>query len=340
MGTRSIDRPPRIQPELPTGETELPNPPEDEKGAQQVIQQLLLPLITLVGYVVMAASGQGRNPLLMIPMGMTFVASSVFALYSHNKQKREQEKRKQAYAKRLTDLRRDMAQAHDMQRTFYLYNYPDPAGILRIAGGLYRSRSGSRLWERRPGDEDFGAVRLGMGTRPSTVTYKAPRSEKEENDQVRDAQKLAEDSRFVTAVPITIPLRPYTQTAKAASGSAGPKEEGKEAGSDIQKVVPGRHAVGITGRTRPRRRTSCGRWLSIWRHSIPPTTSACSSSAHRKRPSVGTGRCGCRTPTTGAKATSATRCASTRPPPAGSGRRFSTSSTSASVASATRTPAT
>ena len=32
-----------------------------------LIQQLLLPLITLVGYVVMAASGQGRNPLLMIP---------------------------------------------------------------------------------------------------------------------------------------------------------------------------------------------------------------------------------------------------------------------------------
>jgi DNA segregation ATPase FtsK/SpoIIIE-like protein len=244
MGTRSIDRPPRIQPELPTGETELPNPPEQEKGAQQVIQQLLLPLITLVGYVVMAASGQGRNPLLMIPMGMTFVATSVFALYSYNKQKREQETRKQAYAKRLTDLRRDMAQSHDMQRTFYLYNYPDPGGILRIAGGLYRSRSGSRLWERRPTDEDFGAVRLGMGTRPSTVTYKAPRSEKEENQQVRDAQKLAEDSRFVTDVPITIPLRPYTRTAKASTKE---KDDGKEQGSDIQQVVPGRHAVGITG---------------------------------------------------------------------------------------------
>ncbi|HKY83893.1 MAG TPA: FtsK/SpoIIIE domain-containing protein [Anaerolineales bacterium] len=248
MGTRSIDRPPRIQPELPTGEVELPNPPEQEKGAQQIIQQLLLPLITLVGYVVMAASGQGRNPLLMIPMGMTFVASSVFALYSYNKQKREQEGRKQAYAKRLTDLRRDMAQSHDMQRTFYLYNYPDPAAILRIATGLYRSRSGSRLWERRPGDEDFGAVRLGMGTRPSTVSYKAPRSEKEENDQVRDAQKLAEDSRFVTGVPITIPLRPYTQVAKgAASEDNKEKKDKKEEASDIQKLVAGRHAVGVTG---------------------------------------------------------------------------------------------
>jgi len=238
MNVQFLDRPPRIQPELPAGEHTIPSPPE-KREKRQALQYLILPFVALFGYLLMAAGGQGRNPLLMIPMALSTVLSSIFAIFAMRQEAREHQALVAAYAKRLTDLRREMEASHEMQRTFYWYNYPDPNKVLRFASGEEESRSGPRLWERRPTDPDFGAIRLGVGTLPSTVIYKVSEGKNTEDPQMRDAERLAEDSHFVADVPIIIPLKPRREEAKSA-------EQGKE-GEKKEKAKPIRHSIGVVG---------------------------------------------------------------------------------------------
>lgn len=232
MSVEYLDRPPRILPELPQGEVEIPNPPEKGESGQ-MLQHLILPFISIFGYVLISLTGQGRNPYMLIPMAISAVATSIFAAYSMRKEKKQKEALIAAYEQRLTDLRREMEEAHEVQRTFYWYNYPNVDKVLEFASGDEVSRSGSRLWERRPSDQDFGAIRLGVGTLPSTVIYQVAESENREDPQMKDAQKIADDSLYVKGVPITIPLRNPMGTEKA-------KEE--------DQAQPSRHSLGVVGR--------------------------------------------------------------------------------------------
>jgi S-DNA-T family DNA segregation ATPase FtsK/SpoIIIE len=231
-----IDRPPRIQPELPQGEYNIPNPPQDEENTSQPLLQAGMPMITILGYVLVSMLGKGRSLLLIIPMGIAVVASTLVSLYTMRRSKQLREDKEKAYKQRLSELRKEMERQHDMQRQFYNYNYPDVATTLRIAEDLARSpderqedtRAGSRLWERRPYDQDFGNIRLGAGTLPSAVHYKLSQDEDFNQLLILEAIRLQEDSCYVTDVSISTPLRmPSTQ-----EGLTPPSI---------------RHAVGITG---------------------------------------------------------------------------------------------
>lgn len=194
-----IDRPPRIQPELPLGEYVIPNPPQTEENTSQPILQLALPMTTIMGYILVSLLARGsRSLLLIIPMGISVVASSLMSLYTIRRNKQLREEKQKAYIQRLTELRKEMEGHQEMQRQFYHYNYPDIDTSLRIADDLSRmpadrqedTRSGSRLWERRPGDKDFGNIRLGIGTLPSSVTYKLSQVENFNDLLILEALRL------------------------------------------------------------------------------------------------------------------------------------------------------
>ena len=85
-----IDRPPRIQPELPFDEIEIPAPPDKPKGGWERLIQVALPLITIIGFIAVSSMGGNRNPLMVLPMALAVVASTGFAVYSYFKEKREQ----------------------------------------------------------------------------------------------------------------------------------------------------------------------------------------------------------------------------------------------------------
>lgn len=244
-----IDRPPRIQPELPFDEIEIPSPPEKEEGGYTQLIQVGLPLITIIGYVLIATlSGSGRSPWLLIPMALSVVASTVFALYTYLKEKKQLEEIKKAYDDRLVVLNKEMNGYHDQQRRFYRYNYPDRSVTFRIVRNARLEvekaertlRTEARLWERRVEDDDFGAVRLGIGTLPSTVTYVLGDVENFEDEQVRAAMKLEEDSRYVSDIPVIINLR----QSRPKEEEFGEEEEGEEKSSPPTPVT---HALGIAG---------------------------------------------------------------------------------------------
>lgn len=244
-----IDRPPRIQPILPLEEKEIPKPPDQQDEGYARLIQVSLPLVTIIGYVLIGTlGGGGRNPWFMIPMALSVVASVAFSIYSYRKEKQRRDEIQRAYADHLTELSREMHMYHDMQRRFYRYNYSDTDHLARIVDNARlealaseRSlRSEARLWERRVTDDDFGVVRLGIGTLPSTVTYTLNDAESLDNPLVREAMKLADDSRQVSDIPVIISLRqPVIENAEA-EGQA--EEQEAQAGR-----TPVTHALGIAG---------------------------------------------------------------------------------------------
>ena len=222
-----IDRPPRLQPELPTGEYNIPAPPQFQENGNQVLIQASLPLVTIIGYIAIATFGQSRNMLMMIPMVLSVVASTMLAIYTNQSVSKKRKAIEAAYKQRISELHKEMQSYHEMQRIYYNYNYPNPEMTLEIAKDLNRpaeeriedSRGGSRLWERHPDDVDFARIRLGTGTLPSTVIYKAPQMQEFGDDTLtREATRLAETSRYVTDVPVTIPLRQADKKDDEAPG--------------------------------------------------------------------------------------------------------------------------
>lgn len=248
-----IDRPPRIQPELPFDEIEIPAPPEKEEQGYAQLIQVSLPLLTIIGYVLVSTmGGNGRSPWLLIPMALSVVASTAFSIYSYRKDKQRRAEIEKAYADRLVELNKEMHNYHDMQRRFYTYNYPDLRSAFRVVHNSRVEvekeprtlRAETRLWERRVTDEDFGVVRLGIGTLPSTVTYVLKEAESFDDPQMRSATKLAEDSLFVPDIPVIISLR---QNSKPPGESVQDQEEGGEQKEDETPRTPVTHALGIAG---------------------------------------------------------------------------------------------
>jgi len=253
-----IDRPPRIEPELPSGIYNIPNPPDTEANPGQLMAQAFLPMVMILGYIVVSMFGQGRNLFMMIPMLLSVIATVALAVYTRNQEKKIRQKAEDAYRQRISELRRKMESEHEQQRIYYYYNYPDPEKTLAIARDISLPkdehqediRSGTRLWERRPKDHDFMHLRLGIGTRPSTVIYKISENEKVDSPLFREATRLAEDSRLLFSVPITFPVcltvdekEQKKVEAKEEQADSGAPQSGVQVGKEKQV----RHAIGITG---------------------------------------------------------------------------------------------
>jgi DNA segregation ATPase FtsK/SpoIIIE-like protein len=253
-----IDRPPRIEPELPSGVFTIPNPPDTQDAPNQVISQAFLPMIMILGYILVSLLGQGRNMMMMIPMMLSVIGSVALAVYSYTQDKKKREEQAAAYKRRISELRRKMESEHEQQRIYYFYNYPEPDKNLTIAADIHKPanaqqeaiRSGTRLWERRPLDHDFLYLRLGLSTRQSTVTYKISENEKTDSPLMLEATRLAEDSRLIFDVPVTIPLyQPSDDTEKKKVEAKTEEKEGnkKQVETQESKGITVRHAIGITG---------------------------------------------------------------------------------------------
>jgi type VII secretion protein EccCb len=253
-----IDRPPRIEPELPSGIYNIPNPPDIEDNPGAILSQAMLPMIMIFGYILVSVMGQGRNMAMMIPMVMSVIGSVSLAVWTYLQEKKQKEALEAAYIRRISELRRKMESEKEQQRIYYFHNYPDPQKNMQMAADIHLAkeqrledlRSGTRLWERRSTDHDFMHLRLGLSTRQSTVIYKMSENEKTDNSLTLEARRLVEDSRLVFDVPVTIPMfYSYNEEEqrKVEQKTDDSGSEGQEGETAEQKGKTVRHAIGITG---------------------------------------------------------------------------------------------
>ena len=251
-----IDRPPRIEPELPSGARDIPNPPDTDAKAGEIMAQAFLPMIMILGYIMVSMFGQSRSLLMMVPMVLSVIASVALAIYTNRQDKKQRDEMKATYKRRISEMRRQMESEHEQQRIYYFHNYPNPEKTMAIADDIDRVenakvedvRSGTRLWERRPTDHDFLNLRLGISTRPSTVIYKISENEQVSNPLMREATRLAENSRLLFDVPVTIPL--FFQADEKEKKKVESKVQDQQ-GTDEKTVEVKkseiRHSIGISG---------------------------------------------------------------------------------------------
>ncbi|MFD5076988.1 type VII secretion protein EccCa [Streptomyces sp. NPDC058371] len=166
-----VKRPPRALPsEVPTAEVVLQPPPELPRGHQDSVLMQLLPTLGMGGSVVFFfTNGQ---PFMKI-MGMVMIASTVamsiamVVRFRRGSQGQLADMRRD-YLSYLSQTRRSALGTARAQRDAQYYLHPSPEQLWALVA------EGSRVWERRPGDEDFAQVRVGLGPQSLATPLVAP----------------------------------------------------------------------------------------------------------------------------------------------------------------------
>ncbi|MBT3154890.1 type VII secretion protein EccCa [Streptomyces sp. CHD11] len=166
-----VKRPPRaLPPEVPAGEVMVQPPPELPRNQHESVLMQLLPTLGMGGSVVFFfTSGQ---PFMRI-MGMVMIASTIamsiamVVRFRRGSQGQIADLRRD-YLGYLSQTRRVTQETARAQRDAQYYLHPSPEQLWALVA------EGSRVWERRPGDEDFAQVRIGLGPQPLATPLVSP----------------------------------------------------------------------------------------------------------------------------------------------------------------------
>ncbi|MEV0641328.1 type VII secretion protein EccCa [Streptomyces sp. NPDC050619] len=166
-----VKRPPRVLPsEVSTQEIVLQPPPELPRGNQESVLMQLLPTLGMGGSVVFFfTSGQ---PFMRI-MGMIMIASTIamsvamVIRFRRGNQGQLADMRRD-YLSYLAQTRRRAVDTAKAQRDAQYFLHPSPEQLWALVA------EGSRVWERRPGDEDFAQVRIGLGAQALATPLVTP----------------------------------------------------------------------------------------------------------------------------------------------------------------------
>ncbi|MFF9525869.1 type VII secretion protein EccCa [Streptomyces achromogenes] len=204
-----VKRPPRALPsEVPTEEVVVQPPPELPRGHKESVLMQLLPTLGMGGSVVFFfTNGQ---PFMKI-MGMIMIASTVamsiamVVRFRRGSQGQLADMRRD-YLSYLSQTRRSAVATARKQRDAQYYLHPSPEQLWALVA------EGSRVWERRPGDEDFAHVRIGLGAQPLATPLIAP-----ETGPVEQLEPLTAGAmqRFLAAhgtvgeLPMAVSLRAF-----------------------------------------------------------------------------------------------------------------------------------
>jgi S-DNA-T family DNA segregation ATPase FtsK/SpoIIIE len=203
----------RPKPAVPTDEIEVQPPPavpEDTGGGiSSVLMYAPMGLGSLAMVMMFVRPGSGMmsyiggGMMLLSVVGMLIV-QLVRSSVTH-KQKLHGHRRD--YIRYLTQLRERVRTALTAQQRAARWIHPDPRALWSLALGY-------RLWERRTAQDDFGEIRIGVGTQRSALKLLPP-----DTKPIEDLEPLAAHAlrRFMRAysslpnAPIAVYLRGFGQ---------------------------------------------------------------------------------------------------------------------------------
>jgi S-DNA-T family DNA segregation ATPase FtsK/SpoIIIE len=164
-----VHRPARSHPRpLPSGEAVL-TPPPIRRGGTTGWLPALLPLLGSAGsLLLLGAAAPGRRWLVLAVIG-SLLLSLCAALVPPLRQRRDERRRRARYLGHLADVAHALGRTAAAQRAAAERLYPDLPVLLALADDH------ERLWERRPEDHDFLAVRVGRGPVPLATPVRLDR---------------------------------------------------------------------------------------------------------------------------------------------------------------------
>jgi ESX secretion system protein EccC len=208
----------REGPEMPHGELMLEPPPEIPEVAGDALQQMLtyLPMLAMTFGMVAMMSGTGSGALRWVGGGALGLGMGGMALGQLARGRGDRKVKlnglRRDYLRYLGQVRRKVRRVAAAQREALAWSSPEPSELhWLVAGGEL-----ARVWERRPPDDDFGAVRLGTGTQHLAVRLIPPQTK-----PVEDLDPLCAGAlrRFMRAharlpgLPVGISLRAFSRVA-------------------------------------------------------------------------------------------------------------------------------
>ncbi|MFH9575035.1 type VII secretion protein EccCa [Streptomyces sp. NPDC017230] len=226
-----VKRPPRaLPPGVPAGDVVVQPPPEMPRGQQEGVLMQLLPTLGMGGSVVFFfTSGQ---PFMRI-MGMVMIASTIamsiamVVRFRRGTQGQLADLRRD-YLSYLSQIRRTTLETAKSQRDAQYYLHPSPEQLWALVA------EGSRVWERRPGDEDFAQVRIGLGAQSLATPLIAPETGPVDQLEPLTAgamQRFVDTHSTLDDLPMAVSLRAFyhvtlggepgsvRSTARALTGS-------------------------------------------------------------------------------------------------------------------------
>ncbi|MGW5351718.1 type VII secretion protein EccCa [Streptomyces sp. NPDC004031] len=221
MGSVIVKRPARVRPpEVPSGEIRLEPPPELRRGQEQGLLALLLPMLAMGGsaaYFFMP----GSQPVMKV-MGALMLASAI-ALGAVQLVRARQgasghmADSRRDYLAHLARQRRAVRRTAALQRSGRLYTHPAPDQLWALVA------EGRRVWERRPGDDDFGQVRIGLAPQQLATPLVVPETAPVDRLEPLTAHALRS---FVAAygtvedLPLAVSLRAFSHVVLTGDAAA------------------------------------------------------------------------------------------------------------------------
>jgi S-DNA-T family DNA segregation ATPase FtsK/SpoIIIE len=201
-----IHRPERVWPHPPESTPiELAAPPgqPEERASRWTALLPALGSLAMVGFAFLV-----HSLVYLVVIGGMVVAMVGAGLATTISQRRASARRwgrtKARYQAHLELVRARAAAAATAQRDAAQACFPDPDALPAVAA------RGEGLWERRPGDEDFAAVRLGRGRVPALRPVRLARDEgplAEADPGLAEAADLViAQAEALTSAPVVIPL--------------------------------------------------------------------------------------------------------------------------------------
>ncbi|MFI1853652.1 type VII secretion protein EccCa [Streptomyces sp. NPDC020480] len=165
MSTVLFRRPARRRgPDMPEGELSLQEPPSlpevtpDSSAVWNYLPMALMSVSMMLMY--MRPGGSKSGAFIYLALGMMVVSAVAMILgqvvrrNSERKQRLKGERRD--YLRYLRQTRKKVRAAVVEQQRALLWRHPEPTALWSLVGT-------TRLWERRPGDPDFGEIRVAVG---------------------------------------------------------------------------------------------------------------------------------------------------------------------------------
>lgn len=216
MATQGFVRRLRVSPpRMPGGEVNLQAPPEVPRVIPGNLLMKLLPFVMIVAVIGMIAlmvtvGGRDltRNPMFLIfPMMMIMSMAGMFMGGGgrSGKAAAELNEERKDYFSYLANLRDDADDTGESQRKALEWSHPDPRTLSDVAGTR-------RMWERRPTDQDFCHVRVGVGTHRLATRLLAPETGPPEDLEPVSTvalRRFVKTHSVVHALPTAVSLRAF-----------------------------------------------------------------------------------------------------------------------------------
>jgi S-DNA-T family DNA segregation ATPase FtsK/SpoIIIE len=222
---------------MPEGQLTLQEPPvlsETVPDTSAVWTYLPMALMSVSMMLMFLRPGGSNGVFIYLAMGVMALSAAAMLLGQLMRRSSERKQRlrgeRRDYLRYLAQIRKRVRATIVEQQRALAWRHPDPASLRSLART-------SRLWERRPADEDFGEVRLAVGEQQLALTLQPVSTRPVEDLEPLCAHALRRFIRAYSTIPDQ-PLGLYLRSSArillrpeetAAAGPAEPASAGGRA---------------------------------------------------------------------------------------------------------------